>query len=302
MRIVLAFPQKDKRTGFAIRKAIRALGHTLAIVDAKTEPGRLSRVAKDMKPDLILCSRTAKLYDQVVECKKTLRKTKVACWNTDTHKTVELFRKEYGGDNVINLFKICDILYTVGESDVQMFSEAGIKTAWLPQAIDPDFSKKPDKDRSYAHDVSFLCTMSKYHQKNRSRTDLVKHVKKYVCIHMKKAFLHGAAKTYYSSRINLGNNDPDKRNTISVRDLKIMGSGGFLLTNRQDGSADWLGAGENFATYTSPESCVNQIFYYLAHPERRELMADRGYDLVQSKHKYIDRVQQIIKDMGSCAF
>ena len=302
MKIVLAFPQKDKRTGFAIKKAFRALGHTVAVVDAKTEPGKLFGTAKDVKPDLILCSRTAKLLDGIVKCKETLKNIKIACWNTDTHNSVELFSKVYGGENVVKLFKLCDVLYTVGESDIEMFSAEGIHTKWLPQAIDPDFTYKPKLERNYQHDISFLCHLTKYHQNNRGRSDLVKHIKKFLCIYMKKAFLHGATKTYYLTRINLGNNQTGKRNTISVRDLKIMGSGGFLLTSYQDGAVDWLGAGDNFVVYTDAQDCVNKIFYYLSAPDIRERIAEKGFELVQSKHKYIDRVQQIVKDFKSCAF
>ncbi|KKM77022.1 hypothetical protein LCGC14_1374300, partial [marine sediment metagenome] len=87
---------------------------------------------------------------------------------------------------------------------------------------------------------------------------------------------------------------PNVQLSMSARDYRIMGAGGFLLTNHVDGIEDWFEIGKMCDTYRSPEECLTKIKYYLEHEDERKTIAAYGQKVVHEKHKFSDRLREVI--------
>jgi spore maturation protein CgeB len=89
---------------------------------------------------------------------------------------------------------------------------------------------------------------------------------------------------------------------MSVRDYKIMGAGGVLLTGWCPGLEEWFscrGTGERMCfTYKSKEECVEKIEFILDNYEKSVAIAKNAQKEVHIRHRYVDRVRQILKDTG----
>ena len=80
MKVLLAFPVKDKQTGLYIQNSFNRLGHEVLVCDAKTEPGNLFKKCKSFDPELIFCSRTPALLGGLKQCKNWNPKIKRVWW------------------------------------------------------------------------------------------------------------------------------------------------------------------------------------------------------------------------------
>lgn len=99
---------------------------------------------------------------------------------------------------------------------------------------------------------------------------------------------------YKSSRVVL-NDYVDTADGLGVnqRMYEVMGVGAFLLTrdapNLEEDFRDQM-----FGTFQSADECIEQIRHYLAHPDERQRLADRGQQYVFEHYNYRD----IVRDFG----
>jgi spore maturation protein CgeB len=107
-----------------------------------------------------------------------------------------------------------------------------------------------------------------------------------------------ANKVYSSADIVLGlQNNPTQ---MTQRVYEILGSEGFLCTIETPETKRLFAAGQDLITSTSPEQTVNQIRYYLEHPEEREKIRRQGKIAVQL-HSYKKRAEymlEVLKDQN----
>ncbi|NQT00042.1 MAG: glycosyltransferase family 1 protein, partial [Candidatus Omnitrophica bacterium] len=70
-----------------------------------------------------------------------------------------------------------------------------------------------------------------------------------------------------------------------------------LVTNRikKNGFEELFTDRENLVVYRSPRELFKLIDFYLTHPEQREQIADAGYKLVTSRHRYLDRLKTMFE-------
>ena len=105
--------------------------------------------------------------------------------------------------------------------------------------------------------------------------------------------------TYYDADICL-NDYVDTANGIGFnqRMFEVMGVGGFLLTRTAPNFAKDF-PDDIFATYADEEDCLRQIDYYLAHPEERATIAERGQQFILEKYNYERIVAEFSADLLS---
>jgi len=125
---------------------------------------------------------------------------------------------------------------------------------------------------------------------------------------------------FSSSRINLNlsnSSDPDmrlrariyrllkridesapRRSQITGRTFEVPGSGGFLLTDRVPHLEDYFELDKEVGVFESTDELVEQVGWWLAHPQEREAVAEAGYRRVLAEHTYDHRFQEIFRAAG----
>ena len=111
---------------------------------------------------------------------------------------------------------------------------------------------------------------------------------------------HGAVEYYKEapavfkkSKVNLNMTLRSIKNGVPLRAFDILGAGGFLLSNFQNGFLDLFIPGEDFVYYQNKTDLVDKVGYYLKHEEERKAIARNGHDKVAARHTYRHRVKEM---------
>lgn len=75
--------------------------------------------------------------------------------------------------------------------------------------------------------------------------------------------------------------------------LRVMGAGGFVITNYQDGIASSFAIGEEIIVYEDMRDLKEKIAYYLEHEEERKQIAMRGKRRIEEDFSQKQRVGNI---------
>jgi hypothetical protein len=278
------------------------------VVDPKVHPKQLYPAAENYQPDLIFCSRTPELAKPVAKIRQKFHDIKIACWNVDKKNDVTRFHPK-----LLDLFGKCHILYTIAKGNVKQYKQILPKTRviHLQQGCDP-FTHKTEEISRMEHkrfdcDVMFAGSVFSCggNYVARQRMELTDRIKKLQDVKFNwygnnkdnKIWDEDHNKACQCAKIVLGHNGWAKvAISMSVRDYKIMGAGGFLLTEHCPEIDKWFPVGKACDTYSSPKECVKKIRYYLKHEDERKEMALVGQKLVYEKHKYIDRMKKVLED------
>ncbi len=302
MKVLLVFPMKDKQTGLFIKRAFEALQCKVQVVDAKTNAGKMLAKTEKFKPDMIFCSRTRALCRQMEIIKDKYPNILKMAWNVDKRDHARYFHKQ-----LLKFFSHLDILYTIAAGNITQYKQVlpdAVDIKHLQQGCDPITHKKEQltkqDHKKYDCDVMFAGRIAG----RRDRTILMKYIRdqglnlKTYGLDRKNYVIDSLQnKANLCSTVVLGHNCWPKISTsMSVRDYKVMASGGFLLTEYCPGIENWFKIGEECEIYKTKEECVTKIKYYMAHEEERKKIAEAGYKIVHAKHKYIDRIRQVLDD------
>lgn len=300
MKVLLAFPLEDKQTGLYIKNAFEELDCEVQTVDAKVNPQDLFGAAESFQPDIVFCSRTPQLVEGVSQIRTNIPNAKVAAWNVDSRNDVREF--EY----IFPLANLCNIFYTKARGNVEQFQLYCPSTTVkdLQEGIDPAFHNKFDlteEDNAYACDVLFAGDyQSVVHE---GRMELLNHL-----LEQDFDFKIWGGDNYLlneehsracqKAKIVLGHTGwPNVSMSMSARDYRTMGAGGFLLTNHVQDIETWLDVGKECETYKTKEECVEKIKYFLQHDFERKTIAEAGFKAVHEKHKFVDRIKQVLEDL-----
>lgn len=99
---------------------------------------------------------------------------------------------------------------------------------------------------------------------------------------------------FTKSKINLNITLRSIQKGIPLRNMDILGCGGFLLTNYQEDMLRFFVPDEDFVYYESRKDMLDKIGYYLEHDEERCAIAKSGYEKVRDHHTYENRTDVII--------
>lgn len=297
MKVLLLFPMADGQTGPAIKYAFEKLGHTVRAVDAKRQPGNGYIVAQQLKPDLVFCSRTKALADQIIQIKHLWPDTNTCMWNVDTRAST--------GDwtHLFPLIRAVDYHFVSEFNLLDEWRKHNPRTFWLPQGLQEEVYKKPenitDADRQkYLCDVCFIGSARRHRDpflEIVNRMDLFFY--KWGQLGSPRIYNKEHNKAVSLSKINLCiSSFPENERCISVRDYKIMGAGGFVLELYRRGIYDIFPA-SILDCYKTPEDLREKIRYWLDHEKERMEIAEKGYNWVHENATYIHRIQVAIDHM-----
>ena len=99
-------------------------------------------------------------------------------------------------------------------------------------------------------------------------------------------------KVYNASKIVINIHDP--QTCLIMRDFEVPGCGAFLLTDPAERMEDFFCIGKEIVCFQNLKELRVLIEYYLAHPEERKLIAQKGYEKVSQQHTYQHRMQEIL--------
>lgn len=301
MKVLLLFPQADGQTGPAIKYAFEKLGHTVMTVDAKLDFDFSYIAAKEFKPDLVFCSRTHQLTEEVKKIKKRFKDVPVCMWNIDVKHNIQRW------SHLFPLIEISDYHFVVEKAQIPEWKKLNSNTFFLPQGLQDEVYDKPerltDADRKeYVSDISFAGRRRGY---RRPYLDEIEKMgldfKKWGCAGRGKIYNEKHNKMAFLAKINFTCSACcELTGCVSVRDYKIMGAGGFLLELQRKGLDELfpLERPGYIGTYYSPDDLVMRIRYWLDHEEERKAFAERGYQWVHANATYTHRIRDALEIMG----
>ncbi|MGN0161831.1 MAG: glycosyltransferase [Lachnospiraceae bacterium] len=85
---------------------------------------------------------------------------------------------------------------------------------------------------------------------------------------------------FRKSKINLNITLRSITSGVPLRVYDILGSGGFCLTNYQEGILEHFTDGEDLVIFYNEQDLMEKIHYYLEHEEERMKIAQHGYETV----------------------
>jgi len=101
-------------------------------------------------------------------------------------------------------------------------------------------------------------------------------------------------KLYNRSRICLNIHHDQARRAVNPRTFEILGSGGFLLTDKKlDGIPNFV-EGRDYVLYTDLDDLASKTYSYLQDGERRLKTARSGHSVAASDHTYSSRAAKIL--------
>lgn len=79
--------------------------------------------------------------------------------------------------------------------------------------------------------------------------------------------------------------------------FEILGSGGFLLTDRTLDGVHGFESGTDYWLYLDTESLIQSIREFPADGDKRERIANHGHEKTKRHHTYAARASKILKDL-----
>lgn len=226
--------------------------------------------------------------DYTVEMPRHLRPA--AWWISDTH-----LRKPY--KKIRRQARDYDALFLAQKDDIQRLKrDAGVTAYWLPWAAD---ALKPGQvflgDEQRLYDICFIGTEGKYSLR-KVVIETLRHY--YSNSYIGRAEREQLYDFYSKAKIVV--NYPI-HNDINARFFEAMGAGAMLLTYRVEGNgiSEIFEEDKHLVMFDDILGEMRQkIDFYLAHPQQRMEIAKNGFDLVNGRHTYQDRLKTLFKTIG----
>lgn len=301
MKVLLLLPMANGQTGSAIKYAFEKLGHKVCSLDAKRNWEYSYNTALVFKPDLVFCSRTYQLTEEVKQIKKKFKDAKICMWNMDTRTDINDWQ------HLFPLIELVDYHFVPDTKTIPEWRQMNSNTFWLPQGLQDEIYHKPeeiteDDRRKYFCDVSFAGSDRGQRRPFLNAIDKMNiNFKRWGCAGMPKVYNEEHNKMVSQSKINFCCSGwPENESYTSVRNYKVMGAGGFVLELYRKGIDDIFpfNVPGLMGTYISPDDLVFRIRYWLDHEEKRKAMAERGHEWVHANATYTHRIKMALDYMG----
>ena len=213
----------------------------------------------------------------------------IVCPKPSVYWVSDLHWSDQSRDYRINKAKEFDLVACHHQEHVQVMKDAlgHDRVFWLPFAVEPKAYPRVHAVKKY--DWGFVG-----HLNTERRINLLDTMYKEIpngWIVWKK-FFEDAAAVYHDSKISIHYSVAGDQ---SMRNFEVMGSGGFLLTDRNKGMETLFQDGVHCVMYDSIPDAIEKAKYYIAHDEERDKIAEAGYQEVIAKHTYKHRVDTLIE-------
>jgi spore maturation protein CgeB len=239
----------------------------------------------------------------------------LAMWAYDSAQHVSRIKK------IVNDY---NFVYFYEPNDLSLFPNLA-NTRFLPMAYDPRYYYPIHSDEANLVDICFVGSFGDYPTRRetilrlaRKFPNLVLEVSsgprwKYSPFRIQDRLRFGGRsnlrferrslphdeinRIYNRARICLNIHHAQSTKAVNPRTFEILGSGGFLMTDRRmEGLSDFE-IGRDYELYSSYDELFEKVTYYLQNPEVRKLISISGYERVRQNHTYQCRAMSILKDL-----
>lgn len=279
----------------------------------------LERAIVALAPDYVLAMNGATLTDKTREVFDRVG-TKSIFWAYDSPIHFPWIAEAAAG---------FDLIYTYEPEDLAPLSKFGAPR-FLPVAHDPSIYFPTDRVTSDTVDLCFVGSLRSYvpqrwrllrliadEFKERAievwtdrgrwyspctfRTAVLSRRMKNLQLRLGAVDHHKINELYNRSRICLNVHNPQSRKAANPRNFEILGSGGFLLTDRSLDDIHGLERGRDYVLYTSENDLLDKIHHFLEHDEERLRIAKSGHSAAKEWHTYACRARTILDDSAKLA-
>ena len=244
--------------GYDFREKVNQLG------TRKHRDDDIIKKVKKIKPDLIIFSKCNQLHYRVMEeCNKV---GKTVLWYMDSSYNFD--------QELIEKIKRCDFYMSGVEGLVPRGKEYNSNSSFLHQCPD-DKMNFPLENVEKIYDTAFIGDLS-----HGIHSDRKEYIQKCDIKHFEN--VHGLKHNIIvnQTKINI-NFSPTDSSGASVRVYKIFAAGGFLLTTPWTNMEQTFKDGEHLVVFRNTKELNEKIYYYLNHPELRQIIASAAHKKVQ---------------------
>ena len=269
MKIVYAAVFTETSTNTPQANAFEKLGHNVIRYDFKEklkELGSANLRDEDLintcvseNPDLLLFSKGVGINSSIIPTCQDI--CPVALWYMDPMINVDQELREKI-DKVNSVFYIAPTVFNILKAKNK-------NSYFIHEGYDPTIHKFRDKI-DYIWDVSFVGTLKEHR---------AKYYENFKFQYFNDVYNKAHSKIISQTRINIS--FTNNQEGTSDRAYKIMGAGGFLLTEKWEGLEDDFIPGTDLAVFSNEEEFKEKIEYYLKNWQERKAVARKGYEKVQ---------------------
>ena len=289
--------------------ALRMLGHKVSFFDSLargpyTDFGSLNRAllrkVEEASPDVVLC--VLMQYEVWIETIRLIRDsgTVVINWATDDSWKYTMFSKLIGSE--------FDLYATTYSDVVALYHRDGIGSVCLSQwAANAEALVPPLPARECRYPVSFVGAA--YGNRSVMVEALCREGVEVAC------FGHGwpagpveakrISEIVRSSQVSLNFSSGSGRGEfagadrqIKARIFEVPGYGGCLLTERAPNLDRYFRIGEEILTFEGSGELIAAVKTLLANPERRDSIAQCGFERVSREHTYDRRFDYMLMEVN----
>ena len=288
----------------------------LSRVQTVADSMALEREVEQFRPDILLVMKAAVITPKA---KRTLDElgTKKVLWAYDNVSTFPIIARTAGD---------YDQVYTYEPDDVAVLSES-TSVEFLPMAYDPAAYHPRTTEGDERWDVSFVGSLRDIPVRKRAIkrvadrfpdksigvwTDTIhwyshRRLKDLRLIGLRKNIALTARtleheeinEVYNDSEVCLNIHHPQSIKAPNPRTFEIMGSGSLLVTDRRLDIIEGFESGHGYCYYSSVDELLEIVQEYLADPDKRAKVAEKGLATVREGHRFGDRAKTILEDLNA---
>jgi len=102
---------------------------------------------------------------------------------------------------------------------------------------------------------------------------------------------------YNRTKVCLNIHMPDQRKAVNPRTFEILGSGGFLLTDRLMTNIPDFEEGRDYVIYSNIDDLLEKADEFISADDRRVEIAEHGHFLAGKSHTYVRRAERVLRDL-----
>jgi spore maturation protein CgeB len=264
---------------------------------------------RQLKPDLVFLYRNTHLWE------KTIREIKHMGCKIFSYNNDDPFAEKhpvYLWRNYFRSLSHCDHIFVYRHKNISDLAERGYANVSLLRSYYISERNYPvSAQDDYAHDITFIG-----HWENDSRDEYIKELldNKFDVglygTYWHKSRYYGLFRSHFgqiralrkdynvalsSSKIALSFLSKRNNDTYTRRAFEIPAAGTFMLSEYSDDMNSMFKGGVEAEYFRDKEELVDKVRHYLVEDEKREKIAQAGYDrLVRDGHEVCDRARQIL--------
>jgi spore maturation protein CgeB len=311
MRIAIVGAGGRYKTERSLARAAASLGHRCRVVDVSSSFTRFRRLAapvlryriESFEPEVIvLTSRAARLDSALIQ--RLGRRVRTCFWHIDLLLTSETWRL---ASAVQQTFVTCP-------PHIETLGQHGIQAWFLPQAADPFLDRPAQRvPASYRCEVSFIGS-GQYPERHPTLLAAAAAARLQIRgpgwenappgLPVVGGAVRGRrfAQAVGGAPISLGANAYRAQarwpSSLSNRMWKVMGCGGFFLSEEVAGSEHFARAGEHCDRFQGPDELRDRMHHYLANSDERARIAVAGRVHTLAHHTYAHRLPLLLDGRG----